>query len=108
MDDNQVITKELLQDQNWLASWMIATAKQEGFQGTLDRGVFDAAFRKLDGTSSYDPSKTPELKGDKNSTTPGSSEEAEGNTEKPFYSSAMAAINGLTQGFDMLRKATSY
>jgi hypothetical protein len=59
MNPSQVITSELLKDQNWLAQWMVTTAKLEGFKGPLDQSVFDQAFRLLDGTSTYDPSNTP-------------------------------------------------
>jgi len=60
MDASQVITPELLKDQNWLAQWMTTTAQLEGYKGPLDRSVFDEAFKILDGASTYDPSKTPE------------------------------------------------
>lgn len=96
MDNNQVITKELLQDHNWLASWMIATARAEGFQGNLDRNVFNTAFRKLDSRSDYDPSQTPE--------------DESKDTKKPIgpelhdYRSPLDAMKGLMQGFEAMGK----
>jgi hypothetical protein len=43
MDSNQVITQELLNDPNWLAQWMNATAKDEGF-GKKGRKIDDQSF----------------------------------------------------------------
>lgn len=98
MNDNQVITNELLQDHNWLASWMVATAKAEGFQGTLDKNVFDAAFKKLDNVSSYDPSKTPEMTGNANKTTPPSPETNTYSNTDTTYNTVSDALGGLQQG----------
>lgn len=43
MDSNQVITQELLNDPNWLAQWMNATAKDEGFENK-GRKIDDQSF----------------------------------------------------------------
>lgn len=47
MDSSQIITSALLKDPNWLAQWMVATARAEGFQGKLDKATFDEAFKIL-------------------------------------------------------------
>lgn len=100
MNDNQVITDQLLKDHNWLAAWMIATARAEGFQGTLDKGVFDYAFKKLDGTSNYDPSVTPPLIGLPN--------QDQGNQLPPGPYDELGtpeqAAGGLMKGIEMLQK----
>ncbi len=54
MNSNQVITRELLEDQNWLAGWMKATAMAEGF-GNINDQDLSGAFKILDGESNFDP-----------------------------------------------------
>lgn len=103
MNDNQVITNELLQDHNWLAAWMIATARAEGFQGTLDKNVFDSAFSKLDGKSNYDPSKVPPLMGSPNDQLP--QQQSQAPTD---YASPGEAAKGLMQGIEMLKKGMNF
>jgi len=109
MNDNQVITAELLKDHNWLAAWMVATAKEEGFKGTLDRNVFDAAFKKLDNVSNYDPSKAPELQGTQatgGTPQPGTENTPGGEANNaPTYETPAAAVAGLLGGLDKLKKA---
>jgi hypothetical protein len=41
IDNNQVITKELLQDPNFLSSWMRATAQDEGFGAISDQQMVE-------------------------------------------------------------------
>lgn len=98
MNDNQIITQDLLQDHNWLAAWMIATAKAEGFQGTLDKNTFDSAFKKLDKFSNYDPSITPEMFVSPNTSTapPEKSEQ-----QTPTFNTVSDALGGLKKGIDM-------
>jgi hypothetical protein len=57
MNNNQVITAELLQDPNWLAQWMKATATAEGFKGNLNDNTFAKAFDILGKASSFTPSQ---------------------------------------------------
>ena len=45
MNNNQVITAELLNDPNWLSQWMRATAAAEGF-GNKGRQIDDASMQK--------------------------------------------------------------
>ena len=45
MDNNQVITAELLNDPNWLSQWMRATAAAEGF-GNKGRRIDDASMQE--------------------------------------------------------------
>ena len=45
MDNNQVITPELLNDPNWLAQWMKATAAAEGFTKS-GREIDDASMQQ--------------------------------------------------------------
>ena len=45
MDDDQIITKELLNDPNFLSRWMKATANQEGF-GNKGRQIDDASMQQ--------------------------------------------------------------
>jgi len=45
MDNNQVITPELLNDPNWLAQWMKATAAAEGFTKS-GRQIDDASMQQ--------------------------------------------------------------
>ncbi len=58
MDSKQVITKELLNDPNWLAQWMRSTAKDEGFMQNgreIDDGSLNQAFAILKSKSNLDP-----------------------------------------------------
>jgi hypothetical protein len=45
MNNNQVITAELLNDPNWLSQWMRATAAAEGF-GNKGRRIDDASMQE--------------------------------------------------------------
>jgi hypothetical protein len=59
LNSNQVITQELLNDPNWLAQWMRATAGDEGF-GNKGRKIDDAslnqAFAILKNNANLEPS----------------------------------------------------
>jgi hypothetical protein len=60
MDNNQVITQELLNDPNWLAQWIKATAKDEGFNQKgrqIDDGSLNQAFAILQNKSNFEPSQ---------------------------------------------------
>ena len=56
MNSNQVITYDLIENQDWLAGWMKSTAKAEGFGNISDQNLTDA-FKILDGSSTFDPTK---------------------------------------------------
>ena len=59
MDNDQVITAELLNDPNWLAKWMRGTAKDEGFNSsgrTIDDASFEQAMGILQNKSNFQPS----------------------------------------------------
>lgn len=60
MDNNQVITQELLNDPNWLAQWIKATAKDEGFSKSgrqIDDNSLNQAFAILQNKSNFEPSQ---------------------------------------------------
>ena len=60
MDNNQVITAEMLTDPNWLAQWMRGTAQDEGFGKTgrqIDDNSFSQAIAMLQSKSNFDPSQ---------------------------------------------------
>ena len=61
MDNNQVITQELLNDPNWLAQWMRATAAAEGFTKSgreIDDASMQQALAILKNAGDIDPSAT--------------------------------------------------
>lgn len=103
MDNSQIITQELLQDPNWLAQWMVATARAEGFQGRLDQQTFNDAFRIL---NEAPPTRTPDYDGsnvEASDTQNMPPEEAEAEPEE--YGTIGGALLGLLGG---LRDLGSY
>lgn len=92
MNNNQVITQELLNDPNWLAQWMRATASDEGFGNMgrkLDDASFNQAFAILKNNSNLDSSKayaSNNLPPDSNS-----------KTIKPLVANAAAKVDSSNQ-----------
>lgn len=101
MDNNQVITQELLKDPNWLAQWMNATARAEGFQGKITQQDYNEAFKIL---NEAPPSKTPEYNGSDIQSTGAEGEQAgEQKEEEPEeFGTIGGALVGLLQGIQDL------
>jgi hypothetical protein len=62
MNSNQVITKEMLNDPQWLAQWMRGTAKDEGFGKPIDDSTIAQATNILQGSGSIENTLPPETK----------------------------------------------
>jgi hypothetical protein len=101
MDNNQVITAELLNDPNWLSQWMRATAAAEGF-GNKGRRIDDASMQEglamlksggdINPNKSYasadkQPQQTTQASGEQpQQTTPASGEQSQQTAETtPIY-----------------------
>jgi len=97
MNVSQVITPELLNDQNWLVQWMVTTARLEGYKGPLDQSVFDEAFKLLGNPLTYDPSKINDQQGPE--TDNKSKEEA---PPTPEFSNWTDMAKGLTSAIETI------
>ena len=97
MDSNQVITPELLNDPNWLAQWMKATAAAEGF-GNKGRQIDDAsmqqAFAILKNAGDIDPTAVYASNGE---TSPDGKTEGEGVFDSPA-AKELSKLKGYAMG----------
>lgn len=107
MNNNEVITAELLQDPNWLAQWMKATAAAEGFKGQLNDNTFTQAFDILNRNSNFKPSqqyantntqKTPEGENADNNQQTAQTDNQQTNQENPYVKNIQDIYNKAKNG----------